>query len=58
MINSYGELTTSIPSKCKYYLPDKSKPTKVKCEKLGRLFECQNHEVNQEGCLFCEKFNY
>lgn len=56
MINSKGELSPSIPATCKDYKPLKDKPTGVKCEKLGKLYECQNHTGKKSGCLFCEKF--
>jgi hypothetical protein len=56
MVNSNGELTTSIPSQCPSYRPDRTKPTKVKCEKLGVLYECRNHKGKRKGCLFCEKY--
>lgn len=56
MINSKGELVTSIPSKCKYYEPIKDKPSGVKCEKLVDLYQCKNHEGERVGCLFCKRF--
>ena len=56
MINSKGELITSIPSNCKDYKHIKDKPLDVKCEKLGILYECANHTGERAGCLFCEKF--
>ena len=55
-INNEGELTTSIPAECKDYNPIKDKPTEVRCQKLGILYECKNHKGERSGCLFCEKF--
>ena len=55
MINNKGELMTSIPKNCKDYSPDKQKPTGVKCDKLGKLYKCNNHKGERSGCLFCEK---
>lgn len=56
MINNKGELTTSIPSSCKDYDPIMDKPSGVKCEKLGVLYKCRNHEGEQSGCLYCKRF--
>lgn len=56
MINNKGELITSIPSKCKDYKPINNKPSGVKCEKLGILYECENHKGKKKGCLFCKRF--
>ena len=55
MINDRGELTTSIPKKCQDYNPDKDKPTGVKCNKLGILYEYKNYVGKNKGCLSCEK---
>jgi hypothetical protein len=56
MTNHNKELVNSIPSKCDHYDPVKSKPTGVKCEKLGMLYRCRNHSGEVGGCLFCDKY--
>jgi len=56
MINTAGELTTSIPSICINYNPILNESTKVKCEHLGHLYKCKNHSEKTTGCLFCKNF--
>lgn len=55
MINKQGEIISSIPYLCVNYLPNKEKPTKVRCEKLGVLYSCKNYKGQDlEGCIFCK----
>lgn len=54
MINLKGELETSIPSKCENYWPLISKPTEVKCSKLGVIYECYKFKGEVSGCVFCK----
>lgn len=56
MLNNRGELISSIKKDCKDYNPDKTKPTEVRCDKLGMLYECKNHKGTMKGCLFCERY--
>jgi hypothetical protein len=45
----------SIPSKCKLYKPDLTKPIHANCEKLGILYECKNNTIPDNiFCLGCK----
>jgi len=56
MLNTAGELSSAIIDKCNNYDPNNARPTKVRSDKSGVIYDCRNfakipEEIN--SCLGC-----